>query len=127
MSISNKHVDYGVRDQIVEMQTKMHILEKEVADIRRVKHDDNNRIQSVQSLLEIFQENQEKIISSLRDEIKEVSSTLSGDLRRISDSLSKDIAKIINWRFMLIGGSIVGTSMIGGAIMILKMYLDYIK
>ncbi len=99
------------------MKERVDKLESDVADIKAKvgrlhdkKGEDNNRLQVFGSMLEMFEKNQNKFTEIFKTEMKVISS---------------DIAKLMSWKFMLIGGAAVGSVMVVGAYYMFKMYLDY--
>ena len=112
------------------MKTRVDKLETEVDSLKLIvmplkdkvdklhdkKGEDNGKLQTFAAMLEMFEKNQNNFGKILREEMQSLSKTLS-----------TDIAKLMTWKSMLIGGAGVGSVMIGGAVFMFKMYLDYYR
>lgn len=103
------------------MATRLDKAEAEIAEIKITlapmklkldrmhdkKGEDNNRLQVFAGMLDMFKENQDKFAQSFRDEQNNFTKVFREEMK----TLSADIAKLMNWKFMIIGGVIVLAAM----------------
>ncbi len=117
------------------MKTRLDHAEKEIAEIKVTlvplkakldrmhdkKGEDNNRLQIFAGMLDMFKENQDEFAKSFREE----QSNFTKVFREEMKTLSGDIAKLMNWKFMLIGGGIVCVALASSAVIVFKLWMDY--
>jgi hypothetical protein len=110
-------------EQHDEKINELYKIKEKVQGLHNWKGESDKLMHSLRGMFDILEKNQK----DLKEEWKNSLNTLKNEIHESYKIVSKDVAQLMNWKFILVGGGVVGSIMVGGAITMLKMYLDYHK
>ncbi len=109
-----------------ELDSRVTKVEDEIARLRDFRHATNGELQKHNGLFERLEVEQERLLSSF----KATADTFTKALEKLSGSLegaSGRIDKLMNLKFLVVGGFVTASFLVTAVIFMLNLYFTYFK
>jgi len=106
-----------LQGDVEQLRDKVESHDSEISLLRKFKHDTNGHLQQHNGKFQVIETNQKSVVEELM--------LIRSDIREWMGKTNN----LLNWqlsiKFMLVGGAAVGTVMVGGAVFLLRTYVEY--